>query len=107
MTAQFQFTRRSRAAAGRARARFRETLLGLGHDVPLRLPEVVVRTLTLGSIDTVEASQRHADLVIRPAVEGVGVVDFERIDELRRAGREAARAPLDADPELTARLTTT
>jgi NTE family protein len=105
VTAQFQVTRRSRAAAGRARARFRETVLGLGHDVPLRLPEVVVRTLTLGSIDTVEASQRHADLVIRPAVEGVGVVDFERIVELRRAGREAARAALAADPDLVARLT--
>jgi NTE family protein len=103
VTAQFQVTRRSRAAA--RRARFRETVLGLGHEVPLRLPEVVVRTITLGSIDTVEASQRHADLVIRPAVEGVGVVDFDRIDDLRRAGRDAARAALDADPALTARLT--
>jgi NTE family protein len=104
VTTQFQVTRRSRAAAGRARARFRETVLGLGHDVPLRLPEIVVRTITLGSIDTVEESQRHADLVIRPAVGDVRMVGFERIDDLRHAGRDAARATLEANPDLAARL---
>jgi NTE family protein len=104
VTSQFQVTRRSRAAAGRARARFRETVLGLGHEVPLRLPEIVVRTITLGSIDTVEASQRHADLVIRPAVSDVGMVGFERIDDLRHAGREATRATLEANPELAVSL---
>jgi NTE family protein len=104
VTAQFQVTRQSRAVAGRARARFRESVLGLGHDVPLRLPEIVVRTITLGSIDTVDESQRHADLVIRPAVSDVGMVGFDRIDDLRRAGRDAARAALDANPELAARL---
>jgi NTE family protein len=104
VTTQFQVTRRSRAAAGRAQARFRETVLGLGHEVPLRLPEIVVRTITLGSIDTVEESQRHADLVIRPAVGDVGMVGFERIDDLRRAGRDATRAALDAHPELAAGL---
>ena len=104
VTTQFQVTRRSRAAAGRARARFRETVLGLGHDVPLRLPEIVVRTITLGSIDTVEASQRHADLVIRPSVGDVGMVGFERIDDLRRAGRDATLATLEANPALAAEL---
>jgi NTE family protein len=104
VTTQFQATRRSRAAAGRARARFRETVLGLGHEVPLRLPEIVVRTITLGSIDTVEESQRHADLVIRPAVGDVGMVGFERIDDLRRSGRDAARAALEAHPRLVAAL---
>jgi predicted acylesterase/phospholipase RssA/CRP-like cAMP-binding protein len=100
VTAQFQLTRRSRAAAGRARRRLRESVLGLGHDVPMRLPEIVTRTITLGSIDTVEESQRHADLVIRPAVSDVGLVQFERIDQLRRAGREAALAAFEAQPEL-------
>jgi predicted acylesterase/phospholipase RssA len=66
----------------------------------MRLPEIVTRTITLGSIDTVEESQRHADLVIRPAVSDVGLVQFERIDQLRRAGREAALAAFEAQPEL-------
>jgi predicted acylesterase/phospholipase RssA/CRP-like cAMP-binding protein len=104
VTAQFQLTRRSRAAAGRARRRLRESVLGLGTDVPLRLPEIVTRTITLGSIDTVEESQRHADLVVRPAVGDVGLVQFERIDQLRRAGREAALAAFETHPELVERL---
>jgi predicted acylesterase/phospholipase RssA/CRP-like cAMP-binding protein len=100
VTAQFQLTRRSRTAAGRARRLLRDSVLGLGTDVPLRLPEIVTRTITLGSIDTVEESQRHADLVVRPAVGDVGLVQFERIDQLRRAGREAALAAFEANPEL-------
>jgi NTE family protein len=104
VTAQFQLARRSRAAANRARTRFRETLLGLGHDSPLRLHEIVVRAITMGSIDTVEASQRHANLVIRPHVGDAGMVDFARIDDLRRAGRDAARAALEGSPELTAKI---
>jgi NTE family protein len=104
VTAQFQVARRSRTAAGRARTRFRESVLGLGHEIPLRLHEIVVRTITLGSIDTVEASQRHAHLVIRPDVGDAGIVDFERIDDLRRAGRDAARAALEANPELAASI---
>jgi NTE family protein len=103
VTAQFQVNRPA-GAAGRARARLRELLLGLGNEVPLRLPEVLVRTLTLGSIDTVEESQRHAHLVIRPAVSAVGMVDFAQIDRLRRAGREAARTALERSPDLVAGL---
>jgi hypothetical protein len=33
-------------------------------------------------------------------VSDVGLVQFERIDQLRRAGREAALAAFEAQPEL-------
>lgn len=104
VTAQFQVTRRA-GTTGRARARLREALLGLGNEVPLRLPEILVRTLTLGSIDTVVESQRHAELVIRPAVSDVGMVDFAQIGRLREAGRVAAGAALEGRPDLLAAWT--
>jgi predicted acylesterase/phospholipase RssA len=47
------------------------------------------RTLVLGSIDTSEVADRHADLVIEPEVSGHGLTDFGRIDRLIAAGREA------------------
>jgi NTE family protein len=59
--------------------------------------ETLLRTLVLGSSDTALAAQAHADAVIEPDVAGIGMLDFSRLDELVRRGREAARGlSLDA-----------
>ena len=62
------------------------------------LAETLTRVLLLGSADTSEAARRHADLVIRPRAEGVGLLEFHQIDAAREAGRIAARAALEALP---------
>jgi predicted acylesterase/phospholipase RssA len=67
-------------------------------DAPLGLHETLVRTLTLGSLDTTAAAQRHADLVITPADQGTGLLEFHQLDRLRAEGRRAARAALAAAP---------
>ena len=63
-----------------------------------RLPslgETLMRVLTLGSADTTAAARRHADLVITPRPEGVGLLEFHQLDAAREAGRAAARAALE------------
>jgi len=64
---------------------------------PARTPglgETVTRALLLGSANTSEAA-RHADLVVKPRVEGIGLLEFHQIDVAREAGRAAARAALE------------
>ena len=75
-------------------------MLGRGADSPLRLPEVLVRSITVGSIDTTKAADEHADAVIRPEVSRVGMLAFGEIDRMIEAGRQAARAAVEARPEL-------
>ena len=66
-----------------------------GTDVALpRIGETLMRTLTLGSSDTVSIALRHADLVIAPRVDGIGLLDWRRLEQARRLGREAAREAL-------------
>ena len=36
--------------------------------------------------------RRHADLTIQPDVEGVGLLDWRQLEQVRSAGRQAARA---------------
>jgi predicted acylesterase/phospholipase RssA/CRP-like cAMP-binding protein len=68
-----------------------------GSDVQLpRIGETLLRTLTVGSADTVQAALRHADLVIAPRVEGVGMLDWKSLDRVREIGRAAARQALAA-----------
>ncbi len=100
VTAQFQVARRDSADEVGARARVRAAVLGLGAGVPLRLHEVVMRTITLGSLDTVAVGQQHADLLITPDVRAVGMVAFDQLARLREAGRRAARAALEREPNL-------
>lgn len=50
--------------------------------------------LQLATADTTGAD-RHADLVIRAAVEGVGLLEFHQIDAAREAGRRAAWEALE------------
>ena len=54
--------------------------------------------LLLGSENTTAAAQRHADLVIKPRVEGVGLLEFHQLDSAREAGRVAARGALERAP---------
>jgi predicted acylesterase/phospholipase RssA len=58
----------------------------------------MIRTVTVGSSDTAEAARRHADLVIQPRVEGVGLLDWLQLDRVVEAGRVAARRALEKPP---------
>jgi EmrB/QacA subfamily drug resistance transporter len=80
-----------RPANGPVRAR--------GRDVrPPSLPETLTRLLLLGSENTAQAARRHADLVIRPRAEGIGLLEFTSLDAAREAGRTAAREALSRTP---------
>jgi EmrB/QacA subfamily drug resistance transporter len=65
---------------------------------PPSLGETLTRVLLLGSQNTAEAARRHADLVIQPRVEGVGLLEFDQLDTAREAGRVAAREALERAP---------
>ncbi len=51
----------------------------------------VMRVPLLGTANTSEAARRHADVLIKPRAEGVGLFEFHQIDAAREAGRDAAR----------------
>ena len=65
---------------------------------PPRLGETLTRVLLLGSENTTEAARRHADLLIKPRAEGVGLLEFHQLDTAREAGRIAAREALEQAP---------
>ena len=65
---------------------------------PPGIAETVMRVLLLGTANTSEAARRHADLLIKPRAEGVGLFEFHQIDAAREAGREAAREALEVAP---------
>ena len=65
---------------------------------PPSLGETLTRVLLLGSENTAEAARRHADLVIKPRAEGVGLLEFHQLDTAREAGRAAARDALERNP---------
>jgi predicted acylesterase/phospholipase RssA len=90
VTAVFELPAR-RPRTGAAAERLRGAVLGRGARSPLRLPEVIIRSITVGSSDTVQAGKRHADVVIRPDVGDVGMLAFDQIDRVIEAGRRAAR----------------
>jgi predicted acylesterase/phospholipase RssA len=46
----------------------------------------------------VTAARRHADVVITPAVEGVGLLDWNQLPEMRDAGRRAVHQLLEQNP---------
>src|SRR4051794_3656283 len=87
--------RRQRTAALATRLRRWVT----GTDVLLPgFGETVVRSILLGSVDTAEAAQRYADVVIEPSVAGVGLLEWDRVDDMIAAGRRAAEEALAAAP---------
>jgi NTE family protein len=65
---------------------------------PPSLAQTLTRVLLLGSQNTSQAARRHADLVIRPRVDGVGLLEFHQLDTAREAGRAAARQALERAP---------
>jgi predicted acylesterase/phospholipase RssA len=98
-----QFERTRRPGLERAGRRLRRAMTGSDAPIP-RLGETIVRTVTAGSIDTVAAARLHADVVITPGVEGIGLMDWGALARARELGRVAAREALIADPDLSARL---
>ncbi|MEA2167823.1 MAG: hypothetical protein QOF76_1123 [Solirubrobacteraceae bacterium] len=79
------------------RPRLRPLLTGItGSAIPLpRLSETIIRCMTLASKDTVAAACLHADVIITPKVAGIGLLDWQRLPEMREAGRAAARDVID------------
>ncbi|MBK8295422.1 MAG: DHA2 family efflux MFS transporter permease subunit [Solirubrobacterales bacterium] len=70
-------------------------------DSEIRIPgltETLARVLLLGSSNTSEAARRHADWMITPQTEGVGLLEFHQLDAAREAGRIAAREALGEVP---------
>jgi NTE family protein len=65
---------------------------------PPSIGETLTRVLLLGSSNTSEAARRHADLVIKPQAEGVGLLEFHQLDAAREAGRVAAVSALEHAP---------
>jgi predicted acylesterase/phospholipase RssA len=68
------------------------------HPRPPSLGETLTRVLLLGSENTTEAARRHADVLIMPRAEGVGLLEFHQLDTAREAGRVAAREALERAP---------
>jgi len=97
-----QFRRRETAAVARLGRPVRRLLTGSDAEVP-RLGETLVRTVTVGSIDTVAAARMHADLVITPP-EGIALMDWKALPRVRELGRQAARDALASDPDVAERL---
>ncbi len=98
-----QFKAMQPRALGGLRPTLRRALTGSHAAIP-RLSETIVRTVMVGSADTVMAAHLHADLVITPEVEGVALMDWKALPRVRELGRRAARDALEADPELLRRL---
>jgi predicted acylesterase/phospholipase RssA len=65
------------------------------------LAETLTRVLLLGSANTSEAASRHADIVIRPRVAGIGLLEFHQLDAAREAGRAAAQVWLERDSAIS------
>ncbi len=83
------------------RSKDRPAVVGVRDDRPPRPPrlgETLMRVLLLGSENTTEAARRHADLLIKPRAEGVGLLEFHQLDTAREAGRVAAREALEQAP---------
>ena len=87
----------SRGAAGadrprlrRLSARIRRAIIGWDSPLP-SFGETLTRSVVLGSIDTAEAARKHADVVIAPEVQGIGLTEFDRIGEIRAQGSAGAR----------------
>jgi NTE family protein len=66
-----------------------------------RLPplgETLMRVMLFGSSDTSQAARRHADLIIKPRNDGVGLLEFHQLDRARESGRVAAHEALASAP---------
>ncbi|MCW3025057.1 MAG: conserved transrane transport protein [Solirubrobacterales bacterium] len=98
-----QFRRAERPGLARLSRPIRRALTGHDAEIP-HLGETIVRSVTVGSSDTVAAARLHADLVITPQVEGIGLMDWKALPRVAELGRRAAREALAAHPDLPSRL---
>lgn len=71
---------------------------------PTNIFQVVSRAVSAAQKNQLEAWERHANLVLRPSVQGLAWDDFERIDESMEAGAAAARNALPHIKKLLATL---
>jgi NTE family protein len=84
-----------RGLAARVESPLRRVLTGSEAEVP-RLTETMIRTMLVGSADVAVAARQHADLVITPRVDGVGLMEWKALPTVRELGRQAAREALAA-----------
>jgi predicted acylesterase/phospholipase RssA len=56
--------------------------------------DALARAAVLGSLEAAEEARRSAAVVVTPEGDGVGLLEFHQVDELRAAGRRAAREAL-------------
>jgi NTE family protein len=74
-----------------------------GHrGAPTNIFQVVSRAVSAAQKHQLEAWERHADLVLRPAVQSLAWDDFDRIDEAMEAGAAAAASALPQIKKLLA-----
>ncbi len=65
---------------------------------PPRIPalgDTLMRSMMLGGGANTAAALERADLVITPETRGVGLLEFHQLDQMRAAGRRAARVALE------------
>jgi NTE family protein len=60
------------------------------------LPETMMRSMLMGSAETIAAARRQAAVVVTPDTRGIGLLEFHQIDRAVEAGRVAGRAAVDA-----------
>ncbi|HLJ04418.1 MAG TPA: patatin-like phospholipase family protein [Solirubrobacteraceae bacterium] len=84
-----------RGLAARVESPLRRVLTGSDGEIP-RLTETMIRTMLVGSADVTLTARQHADLVITPAVDGVGLMEWKALPTVRELGRRAAREALAA-----------
>ncbi len=73
----------------------RRLLTGYEQRLP-KLRETILWTMALASTDTVNAALTHADLVISPRVEGIGILEWDALPRALEIGRRAAHEALEA-----------
>jgi NTE family protein len=83
-------TRKIATAVRRAVTGVEAARLGFG--------QLLMRSVVLDGADADAVAARHADITISPDVAGVDLLDWSTMPAMRRAGREAARAAIDAAP---------
>ncbi len=88
-----QFDRQQRPLIERLSRPLRRALTGSETEIP-RLGETIVRTVMVGSTDTVASARLYAELVISPNIEGVGLMEWAALPRVYELGRAAAREAL-------------
>ena len=70
---------------------------------PTNIFQVVSRAVSAAQKHQLEVWERHADLVLRPAVQNLAWDDFDRIDEAIEAGSAEARSAVPRLRQMLAR----